>query len=146
MLLAGDHRKIEAWRLEQSVIRTRERRPDLLSKSRKVTAAYFSPTEGTKKAAEMLMSCLTQNPVYLDLTRRKFRKQKHMFGEQELLVAAAPVYGGQLPRVEGGIFSSLRGNGTPCILMAAYGNRHYDDTLAQMKELLSKQGFVCRCV
>lgn len=143
VLLAGDHRKIEAWRLEQSVIRTRERRPDLLSKSRKVTAAYFSPTEGTKKAAEMLMSCLTQNPVYLDLTRRKFRKQKHMFGEQELLVAAAPVYGGQLPRVEGGIFSSLRGNGTPCILMAAYGNRHYDDTLAQMKELLSKQGFVC---
>ena len=51
VLLAGDHRKIEAWRLEQSVIRTRERRPDLLSKSRKVTAAYFSPTEGTKKGS-----------------------------------------------------------------------------------------------
>ena len=143
VLLTGDHSKIEAWRLKQSVKRTKERRPDLLSKNRPVTAAYFSPTEGTKRATELLMSCLTQNPAYLDLTRRKFRKQKHVFKEQELLVAAAPVYGGQLPQVESGIFSSLQGNRTPCILAAAYGNRHYEDTLAQMKEILTRQGFVC---
>ena len=29
VLLSGDHKKVEEWRLEQSVIRTRERRPDL---------------------------------------------------------------------------------------------------------------------
>ena len=29
ILLSGDHKKVEEWRLEQSVIRTRERRPDL---------------------------------------------------------------------------------------------------------------------
>jgi len=29
ILLSGDHAKVDAWRLEQSVIRTRERRPDL---------------------------------------------------------------------------------------------------------------------
>ncbi len=29
VLLSGDHRKINAWRLEQSIVRTRERRPDL---------------------------------------------------------------------------------------------------------------------
>ena len=27
--------------------------------------------------------------------------------------------------------------------MAAYGNRHYDDTLAQMKQILTERGFVC---
>lgn len=32
VLLSGDHRKISAWRLEQSEIRTRERRPDLYDK------------------------------------------------------------------------------------------------------------------
>ena len=58
-------------------------------------------------------------------------------------MAAAPVYGGQLPQVEGGIFSSLQGNRTPCILANAYGNRHYEDTMAQMKEILTRQGFVC---
>ena len=32
ILLSGDHKKIEAWRKEQSVKRTAERRPDLLKK------------------------------------------------------------------------------------------------------------------
>ncbi len=33
ILLSGDPKKIDEWRYEQSVIRTRERRPDLLSSS-----------------------------------------------------------------------------------------------------------------
>lgn len=49
VLLTGDHTKIEAWRLEESYKRTKERRPDLRAKNRPVTAAYFSPTGGTKK-------------------------------------------------------------------------------------------------
>jgi tRNA (guanine37-N1)-methyltransferase len=31
ILLSGDHKKIDEWRLEQSLLRTKERRPDLLS-------------------------------------------------------------------------------------------------------------------
>jgi tRNA (guanine37-N1)-methyltransferase len=30
ILMSGDHKKIEEWRYEQSVQRTKERRPDLL--------------------------------------------------------------------------------------------------------------------
>ncbi len=30
VLLSGDHAKVDAWRREQSILRTRERRPDLL--------------------------------------------------------------------------------------------------------------------
>jgi tRNA (guanine37-N1)-methyltransferase len=29
ILISGDHGKVDAWRLEQSLERTRERRPDL---------------------------------------------------------------------------------------------------------------------
>ena len=29
VLLSGDHKKVDEWRLEQSIQRTRERRPDL---------------------------------------------------------------------------------------------------------------------
>ena len=29
ILLSGDHKKVDEWRLEQSIIRTKERRPDL---------------------------------------------------------------------------------------------------------------------
>ena len=31
VLLSGDHKKIDRWRLEQSVKITRERRPDMLA-------------------------------------------------------------------------------------------------------------------
>lgn len=33
VLLSGDHRKIESWRREQSILRTKKRRPDLLKKA-----------------------------------------------------------------------------------------------------------------
>ncbi|MGO2720577.1 MAG: hypothetical protein ACTIOA_08555 [Brachybacterium tyrofermentans] len=33
ILLSGDHAKIAAWRHEQSVERTRQRRPDLLAEA-----------------------------------------------------------------------------------------------------------------
>ena len=32
VLLSGDHAKVDAWRLEQSLLRTKERRPDLYAK------------------------------------------------------------------------------------------------------------------
>lgn len=32
ILLSGDHAKVDAWRLEQALLRTRERRPDLYKK------------------------------------------------------------------------------------------------------------------
>ena len=32
ILMSGDHKKVDEWRLEQSVIRTKERRPDLYEK------------------------------------------------------------------------------------------------------------------
>ena len=31
VLISGDHKKVDAWRLEQSKILTRQRRPDLMN-------------------------------------------------------------------------------------------------------------------
>lgn len=33
VLMSGDHRKVESWRREQSILRTRKHRPDLLKKA-----------------------------------------------------------------------------------------------------------------
>lgn len=43
VLLSGDHKKIEAWRYEKSVERTKERRPDLLKNAVSVTCAFYAP-------------------------------------------------------------------------------------------------------
>ena len=49
VLLTGDHSKIEAWRLKQSVKRTKERRPDLLSKKQTCDSGIFQSHRGYEK-------------------------------------------------------------------------------------------------
>ena len=108
--------------------------------NRKITAAFFSPTGGTKRAVEKLCACWggevnwvqlgTKEPVQINL------------GADELLVLGLPVYAGVIPQVPG-LLDGLKGENTPCVLAAAYGNRNYDDALAQMKRLMEERGFLC---
>ena len=105
----------------------------------RVTGVYFSPTGGTKRALETLCGLL--GPAEL-LELGAGRAWTRTMGPDELLVLALPVYAGQIPAVPG-LLDGLTGDGTPCILIAAYGNRHYDDALAQMKRLMGERGFRC---
>lgn len=55
VLLQGDHRNIEAWRREQSIRRTLERRPDLMEEavlSEKEKQLAFSMRRGMERAAQ----------------------------------------------------------------------------------------------
>ena len=61
---------------------------------------------------------------------------------EDLLVLALPVYAGQHPAVPG-LLDGLKGENTPCVILATYGNRHYDDALAQMKREMGERGFRC---
>ena len=107
-----------------------------------ITALYFSPTKGTKKAVECLLTCFdnVEKKTLVDNTLPKQREIIHEFKNEDLVVVANPVYAGQLPPAMG-LWKNLRGNDTPCIIMACYGNRHYDDTLAQMQQMLEVRGF-----
>ncbi|MDO4331177.1 MAG: 4Fe-4S binding protein [Eubacteriales bacterium] len=109
--------------------------------------AVFSPTYGTAHAATLLAEQMDLNlagekVIKLDLTTPAGRSVRHFFSASDLVIAGAPVYGGQLPPVEG-LFENLHGNQTPCILLVGYGNRHYENALAQMKRIMTRQGFLC---
>lgn len=112
-----------------------------------IHTAVFSPTCGTAHAASLLAEQIDLNIAgektkTIDLTIPDARATQHFFSANDLVIAGAPVYAGQLPPVDR-LFENLHGNQTPCVLLAGYGNRHYDDTLAQMKKLLTRQGFIC---
>ena len=49
VLISGDHKKVDMWRLEEAVNITRERRPDLLLKHPEIEAALL-PKEKKKRA------------------------------------------------------------------------------------------------
>lgn len=60
---------------------------------------------------------------------------------EDALLLSLPVYGGWIPRICLPWVEQLRGHDTPAVIAAVYGNRHYDNALAQMQVLLEKQGF-----
>ena len=108
---------------------------------KQATAVYFSPTGGSRRAAELLLNLVpAEAKRSLDCTLPRQREKIYEFDTDELVIIANPVYAGQLPPVAG-LWENLRGHNTPCIILACYGNRAYEDTLAQMQERLQRRGF-----
>ena len=110
----------------------------------KVTAVYFSPTGNTKKSVEAMAAAVAGEEKYeiLDLTPADCRNVVHEFGADEFVIFGMPVYAGRIPAVAAPRLDGLTGHGTPCILAATYGNRHYDDALAEMEDIAKAHGYV----
>ena len=101
----------------------------------------FSPTGGTKKTAHILMNTLTDRPVQVDLMDRKTDFSAIPFTGEDICLVAVPSFGGRVPVPAAQRLAKMEGNGARVILMTVYGNRHYDDTLVELEDLLSQAGF-----
>lgn len=110
-------------------------------KDMKVRAAVCSPTGGTMNAAYLLASMLTEKPEMIDQTSLASRQSEITFAQDELAVFAAPSYAGSIPHAPG-LFENLKGNGTPCVIMTAFGNRAAENNFAQTHAIASRNGFV----
>jgi ferredoxin/flavodoxin len=109
---------------------------------KKVYAVYFSPTGTTERAIVALAAGMGISMEKIDLTVPTARKAlKRSFGQDELVVAGLPVYGGRLPKNLEDFFTGLQGQGTPAVAVAMYGNREYDDALIELKMRLEELGF-----
>ena len=135
VLLSGDHGKIEEWRYRKSLERTRERRPDLLRKSCRVTCVYRGG-DGAAAAAVLLTERLTRYGSVLDFNRKKLRKQKWMLQKRELLLLVLPE---QEEENDGLSFQNLRGSGALCALV--WLGEPAEERKIRMRSLLEKQGF-----
>lgn len=109
-----------------------------------VTAVYFSPTGNTKKSVEAMAAALDPGYKTVDLTLPSDTGVSCQFGPEDLVIIGMPVYAGRIPMVAVPRLSRLKGNGTPCILVATYGNRHYDDALVEMEDIAREHGFTVK--
>ena len=118
VLLSGDHGKIEEWRHEQSLIRTRERRPELLERSFSVTGIWYG-TDSARETAQSLTAALSRYGTVLDYGRKKLQKMLRRFGERDLVLFVLPEAGTQeadaVPLPER--IRNLRGEHTPAVLL-----------------------------
>lgn len=104
---------------------------------------FFSPTGGTKKVIQHLSAGLQINMDELDLTDKDENGDGRTFDKDELAVIAVPSYGGRVPAPAADKLRCLKGNRTPAVIISVYGNRASEDTLAELKEILTENGFVC---
>lgn len=113
--------------------------------------AYFSPTGGTKKCAKAVTKAwyivteFDQDKFWeeINLCKTNLPYESYCFEASDILLAAVPSFGGRVPSVAGERLSKLKGNGARAILLCAYGNRAYEDTLVELQDILTEAGFKC---
>lgn len=103
----------------------------------------FSPTGGTKKAADIFTRSFCPESTYIDLISQKTDYTTYAFGPEDICIVSVPSYGGRVPDIAAKRLRQMKGNGAKAILIAVYGNRDYDDTFAELQDVLEEAGFVC---
>ena len=113
----------------------------------RVRAFYFSPTGNAERAAVTIARTVAESlgvPLEtFSLNRPEARKRQYVFTPTDFLVIACPVYAGKLPnKILPDLQSCLRGKRTPAAALVTFGNRAYDNALAELVSVLTENGFV----
>lgn len=111
----------------------------------KLYALYFSPTGGTKKVLDIIRSAWDCQKEYINLSDISQLDLPIAFHENDICIISVPSFSGRLPQFIIPILQHLRGNHAKAILISAYGNRAYDDTLLELKDTMEQSGFLCYC-
>lgn len=113
--------------------------------NRRIKAFYFSATGTTKKIVSRICAGLMDGSgaskiEEMDFTLPDGRGKPVSFTQEDLVVVGLPVYAGRVPNVLLKYLNTVTGNGATAVAVAVYGNRHYDDALIELKDLLGCKG------
>lgn len=106
----------------------------------KLTSVFFSATYTTRKVVEYLAHRLSEDVVSIDITNDASTEEVFL-SENECMVIGVPVYAGRVPSMAVERIRRFKGNQTPVVAIAVYGNRDYDDALLELADILSDNGF-----
>lgn len=108
----------------------------------KLYKTIFSPTGGTKKAADIIASAITDDCEDIDLSDAREDFCQYHLKKEDVCLIAVPSFGGRVPETAARRLEAISGGGAKAVLLVVYGNRHYDDTLLELKETAKKAGFL----
>lgn len=105
---------------------------------------FFSPTGRSKKVIDAISKHWDKEIKEIDLCLNPEQSEKLKgltFKKEDICFVIMPSYAGYVPVTAAKRFKNLKSCGSKTIIIASYGNRHYDDTLLQMQDLAKEQGF-----
>lgn len=114
---------------------------------KKVWAVYYSATGTTAKVVRTVAAALAER-LGLPLEERSFtrpgeRAEAYSFTERDLVVLGSPTYAGRLPnKLLPDFQEKLRGGGALAVPIVLFGNRSYDNSLAELRALMEAGGFL----
>lgn len=115
-------------------------------KIEKVWALCYSATGTTERTvktlAEELAAKLERPMEQLSFTKPMERTREYYFQETDLVVVGSPTYAGKLPnKIMPDYQKRLHGNGALAVPVVTFGNRSYDNALAELCAVLEANGF-----
>jgi len=106
---------------------------------------YFSPTGATfqvaKHLAESVGERLDASIEYHSYTLPKERQSLPVFSNDDLVLWATPVYAGRIPnKTLEYVHAAIHASGNKSIALVTFGNRAYDNALAELVGLMQDGG------
>ena len=109
---------------------------------RKVVTFCFSPTGTSRKNMMAIVSGMTPAECeHIDFTYQT-SDDVLMVNHEDVAIFSVPVYGGKVAPIALHRMDKVRGDMTPAILIATYGNRNFEQALAQLEEFVRARGFL----
>lgn len=101
----------------------------------------FSPTGGTKKVAGYVTEIMEGEVTTVDLSDSSKDFDSVQLTKADVAVISVPSYGGRVPVVAVERLSRILGHAARAVLVCVYGNRAYEDTLAELEDTAKQAGF-----
>lgn len=114
---------------------------------KKVWAVYFSGTGTTEKTvrriASGLSAALSAPMEVFGFTPPAARQDDLSFGPEDLVVLGVPTYAGRVPNVLlPYLTGKVHGAATPAVPVVLFGNRNFDDSLMELRNIMTANGFM----
>lgn len=120
-------------------------------KINRVIKVYFSPTGTTEKVVAAIADAISHKLVCetgcFDFTlpgARSGSDSKSRFpvlSPSDLVIFGCPTYAGRLPNLLLKYLRTIQGNGAFAVPVVTFGNRNFDNSLIELRDLLEEQGF-----
>lgn len=128
---------------------------------KRVCTVYFSATGTTRAvvkhigeelAAGLSEYFMREDNIVADLpkyeydftlpdNRTNISRQNNVYTSQDVVILGVPVYAGRVPNLLLPFLATLKGNGAIGIPVVLYGNRHFDDALRELDDIMQQGGF-----
>lgn len=108
---------------------------------KKIIKAHYSPSKTTKKVVNIIADNFEGDFEEYDILNIKKDTEIRTFESDELLIIGVPIFAGRMPQYARSIIENFKGDNTPAIAIANYGNANIGDCLLELVDLLKENGF-----